>query len=105
MTDQSLTDELAERVLGWRAMPDRYVKSARSWLPKWRFQPLVRIEDAFQLLEASASGYRLEAAECGTLTAEISIRGVTAKATGRFPARTITVAVARGLGMGVADVE
>jgi hypothetical protein len=47
LTDQSLTDLLAERIIGWRAMPDRYTKSARAWLPKRRFQPLVRIEDAF----------------------------------------------------------
>jgi hypothetical protein len=89
ITEQSLTDALAERVLGWKAVPDRYIKSARSWLPKWRFQPFVRVEDAFQLLEAGASSYRIEACGPGTFTAEIRIGSDTGKATDRSPARML----------------
>src|ERR1035441_6423116 len=53
MTDQRLADELAARVMGWRLAPGRYIKSGRSWLPRWRFAPLSKIEDAFCLLDAA----------------------------------------------------
>ena len=96
-TSKQLTDVLAERVMGWRLAPVTYIKSDRGWIPKWRFQPLVRIEDAFQLLEAATNSYRLEAREDGTFTAEIYTGTRSGMASGPSKARTITHALAFAL--------
>src|SRR5689334_12677749 len=53
MTAEGLTAALAERVLGWKATPDRFVISNRRWMPRWRFQPTKNLEDAFRLLDAT----------------------------------------------------
>jgi hypothetical protein len=37
MSDDTLTAYLAERVMRWNATPDRFIKSGRSWIPRWRF--------------------------------------------------------------------
>jgi len=41
MIDDRLTEELASRIMRWRVTPDRYIKSGRSWVPRWHFKPLV----------------------------------------------------------------
>ena len=51
--DLELTEELARSVMGWRSAPGRFLKPGGSWLPKWRFAPLERLEDAFRLLHAA----------------------------------------------------
>src|SRR5262245_53243691 len=43
MSEDALTVALAERVMGWRVAPGRFIKSGRSWIPHWRFSPLTRI--------------------------------------------------------------
>jgi hypothetical protein len=98
--DELLTDELAARVLGWQLAPGRYIKPGRSWIPRWRFQPLTNIGDAFQLLDAAAISYRLEAEE-GTLTAEIRTDSRNGRASGQCKARTITMALVHALGIEV----
>ncbi len=95
MNDDRLTELLARRALGWRVAPDRFIKSGRSWIPKWRFSPLVRLEDAFQLLDAVASSYRLEVHEGGLFTAEVRVGSHIGKTSGELKARTITIAVAQ----------
>lgn len=99
MTDERLTDELAVRVMGWKSAPDRYVKSGRSWIPKWRFAPLSCLDDAFQLLASSNSTYKLECAPGGVFSVEVKIGGRTGHASGEPTARTITLALARALGL------
>jgi hypothetical protein len=101
--DASLTEELACQVMGWRATPDRFIKSGRSWIPKWRFAPFTRLEDAFRLLEASASSYTLRASSRGVFTAEVSVASRTGWASGQSKATIITVAVARAIGLDVPD--
>jgi hypothetical protein len=101
MTEEALTAALAERVMGWKATPDRFIKSGRSWLPKWRFAPLTRLDDAFLLLDRAASHYRLVTVEGGTFTAEVQVGARTGKASGEPKARAITIAVARALGVEV----
>src|SRR5580704_10575300 len=59
MDDDRLTEKLAANVFGWKLAPDRFIKSGRSWIPRWRFSPLERLEDAFGLLERVATSYRL----------------------------------------------
>jgi hypothetical protein len=36
---QQLTEELARRVLGWKAAADRFIIGNRRWMPRWQFQP------------------------------------------------------------------
>jgi hypothetical protein len=101
MTEQALTDILAERVMGWKVAPDRFIKSGRGWLPKWRFAPLSRLDDAFELLDRSASTYRLERTGRDAFAVEVQCDGRVGKASGEPKARVITLAVARALGLEV----
>lgn len=96
MTSEQLTAVLAERVLGWRATPDRFIKSGRSWIPRWRFRPLTELADAFRLLDHAAAHYTLTG-NCSTFIAEVQIESCRGKAVGDHKARTITIAVARAL--------
>jgi hypothetical protein len=99
MSDDRLNEELARQVLGWKVAPNRFIKSGRSWIPKWRFNPLERLEDAFHLLDLVASGYRLEVCEGGMFTAEVRVGSRTGKTSGELKARTITLAVAEAFGL------
>ena len=99
MTDERLTNELATRGMGWRATPDRYLKSGRSWIPRWRFQPLVVLADALVLLDHLAEKYSLSGVQHGPFTAQVQIRSRTGKASGSCKARTIAFAVAQALGI------
>jgi hypothetical protein len=101
MNDNTLTCELAERVMGWRATPDRFIKLGRSWIPQWRFQPLVELADAFQLLDTAANRYSLSRDRNGFFDTSVQIGGRRGKASGEPKARTITIAVARALGLEV----
>lgn len=100
MNDDRLTEKLAAQVLGWKATPDRFIKSGRSWIPRWRFRPLTELADAFRLLDDAAAHYTLTGN--GTaFAAEVQIESRRGKAVGEQKARTITVAVARALGLEV----
>jgi hypothetical protein len=55
--DTELTGWLAELVLGWKSAPGHFLKSSRSWTPKWRFDPFARLGDAFLLLDRSGGTY------------------------------------------------
>ena len=101
MTEEALTAVLAERVMGWKVAPDRFIKSGRSWLPKWRFAPFTRLDDAFQLLDRSASSYKLERVGSATFAVEVELDGRIGKASGEPKARAITLAVGRALGLEV----
>jgi hypothetical protein len=48
-----LTTLLARRVMGWEIAPDRFLMGKRKWMPRWRFQPELKLEDAFRPLEAA----------------------------------------------------
>jgi hypothetical protein len=103
MTTEQLTTLLAERVMGWRSAPGRFMKSGRAWIPNWRFAPLTSLEDAFLLLDTGASGYTLVARNTGEFQARIRVGGRTGRACGKNKARTITIALARALGIAVPD--
>ncbi len=96
MTEQVLTGILAERVMGWKVAPDRFIKSGRSWIPRWRFRPLAELADAFRLLDHAGARYTLTR-DCSTFAAEVQIESCRGNAVGEDKARTITVAVARAL--------
>jgi len=97
MDDDRLTEKLAADVFGWKSAPDRFIKPGRSWIPKWRFRPFERLEDAFDLLDRVASGYRLEVCDGGAFTAEVRVGAKIGRASGETKARTITLAVAAAL--------
>ena|ERR1041385_4055050 len=99
MTTVHLTSLLAERVMGWRVCPDRFIKSGRSWIPKWRFRPFACLEDAFSLLDRTGGTYTLAVDLNGVFTAEVRVCDRIGKVAGHQKARTITLAVVQALGL------
>ena len=97
MNEERLTAKLAEDVLGWKAGPDRFIKSGRRWIPKWRFAPFIRLDDAFELLNRLGSQCRLERAANGIFTVQVRLCGRIGEAFGPEPARAVTYAIARML--------
>ena len=104
MTAEALTAELAQKVMGWNVAPDRFLVGNRSWIPRWRFQPLERIEDAFRLLEkAQPEHYSMGLDAGGRFFAEVRIGGRLGKARDDSKPRAITLALACALGLGEVD--
>jgi hypothetical protein len=102
MNDDRLTERLANRVFGWKAMSDRFLTGSRGWIPRWRFRPFGEIADAFRLLDHSTDHYTLTR-ERTTYTVEVNVRSFRGKAIGDHLPRTISVAVARALGIEVIE--
>lgn len=100
MTNDRLTDLLAVKVLGWKVCPDRFIQSGRRWIPKWRFAPLMRMDDAFLLLEKSGGTYLLSLDAISIFTAEVRIGERIGKASGEPKAHVITLALSKALGIG-----
>lgn len=100
MTHDRLTAVLAGRVMGWTVGPDRFMMDGRRWLPRWRFQPVTRVADAYRLLEQAAPReYTIRAAENSGFRAKVCIDGVNGEACETSQATAITFAVARALGI------
>jgi len=97
--EDRLTVQLAERVMGRKVAPDRFMKPGRSWIPRWRFQPFEELEDAFQLLDRAADSFSLTSASHKGFTAEVHFGGRHGRASGLSKARTITTAIARAFGL------
>jgi hypothetical protein len=103
ISDEKLTDQLVQTVLGWNAGPDRFTMSRRRWLPRWRFQPTKNIADAFRLLAAATIvEYALHAVAKGVYWVKVRTNGASAKASGSSLPLTICIAIARVHGI---DVE
>ena len=102
-TTKQLTDLLAECVMGWRLAPDRYIKPGRGWMPRWRFNPLARMEDAFLLLDRAGGSYALALGSDGVFTVEVQIGDRIGKASGEPKARAITLALSQALGIEESD--
>jgi hypothetical protein len=103
MTAEHLTAVLAERVLRWRSTPDRLLTGKRAWIPRWRFQPLANLDDAFRLIAAAGASYSLMATADGTVTAQVCVGGRTGTAFGKITAATISIAIARAIGINPPD--
>jgi hypothetical protein len=99
MNDGELTGHLVEAILGWKPTLSRFMKPGRGWSPRSHFQPLVKVADAFRLLIAADKFSFTGAGD--VFAAEVKIGARLGKASGHSPARTITIAVARALGMEV----
>jgi hypothetical protein len=101
MTAEALTTILAQRVMGWRVGPDRFILDGRRWLPRWRFQPCARMEDAFRLLECSApQHYSMGADDC-EFSAKVRICDITGEAVEASQPLALTLAIARAIGLEV----
>lgn len=101
MTDNRLAAILAQRVMGWTVGPERFTMRGRRWLPRWRFQPATRLEDAFRLLQSVAAQEYATGGDNGLFWARVRVGGNTAEAHEATQARAITFAVARALGIEV----
>ena len=102
MTSDRLTSILAERVMGWRARPSRFLTGNRHWLTRWRFQPVKRLEDASRLLERAApQEYSLERDHDGRFHVKVRIAGATGEARASSQASAISFAIARAIGIEV----
>jgi hypothetical protein len=99
MNDQRLTDELARRVLDWRVAPDRFLMSGRRWLPRWRFQPIEKLDDAFQLLEEAEPQDYSMGDDGNGFWVRIRIGKTIGEARDISKPRAITLAVARAVGI------
>jgi hypothetical protein len=102
VTNRLLTDMLARRVMGWNTSPNRFLTGQRRWMPRWRFRPDQKLEDAFRLLEAAGpEEYAMGADEPNGFWARVRIAGVTGEARGGSKALAITYAIARASGIEV----
>lgn len=102
MTPDQLTAILAERVMGWRVGPDRFLMGKRRWLPRWRFQPAQHVEDAYRLLmQADPQECTINRAADGRFWVKVRIAGTTGEARESHEARAITSAIARAIGIEV----
>lgn len=104
MTAETLIQQLAQRVMGWNVAPDRFLIGNRSWIPRWRFQPLEGLEDAFRLLEkAKPEHYSMGLDASGRFSVEVRIAGKLGVARDESKPRAITLAIARALGLEEVD--
>jgi hypothetical protein len=106
MTGEYLTSVLAEKVMGWTAEPNRFIKNGRSWMPRWRFAPLTNLVDAIRLLDAAEpQKYTMRGGSGGAFLVHVQIGAETGEAEGQSRACVITCAIARALGIEVEGVE
>jgi hypothetical protein len=101
MSTERLTRILAERVMGWRIAPGRFLKSGRTWLPSWRFQPITRLDHALELLNKATDNYAITSGKNGITRVVVHIGNRSGTAEDRSKPRAITHAVARALGIRV----
>jgi hypothetical protein len=101
---EDLTTLLARRVMRWGVAPDRFLTGKRRWMPRWRFAPTKRLEDAFRLLEAAGTQkYTMGREGRGLFWARVQIGHTTGRARDLSKPRAITLAVARALQIHVDD--
>ena len=101
MNPERLTAMLATSVMGWKVAPDRFLTAQRSWIPRWKFNPLERIEDAFMLLDYSKPVRYVISQTGGAFQVEVECGGRVGRAVGNSKPRAITLALARSLGLEV----
>jgi hypothetical protein len=97
-----LTVVLAERIMGWTAGPDRFSMGKRKWIPRWRFHPTNRMEDALVLLKHLAPDrYEMGCGENGVFWAKVHIACTTGAAHEASQAKALTFAIAGAVGIEV----
>jgi hypothetical protein len=100
---KELISILAVRVMKWGVAPERFLMDGRRWLPRWRFQPIERIEDAFRLLEAlGPKEYTMAGRGADNFCVQIRLHnGGISEASYKSKAQAITYAVAQAIGVDV----
>lgn len=102
MTSEHLTALLATRIMGWDVGPDRFLMGNRGWMPRWRFRPLEKLEDAFRLLHgATPQEYSICGDGQGNIRVRVRIDDAPGEAQGRSTASVITYAIAHAVGIEV----
>jgi len=100
VSNDQLTAVLAERVMGWTVGPDRFMMGNRGWMPRWRFQPADKLDDAFRLLqEAAPQAYSICGDSKGSIHVQVRINGAIGEARGPSVPGAVTYAVARAVGI------
>lgn len=106
MSEEQLTAILAQRVMCWRVGPDRFLLGQRRWMPRWRFQPTTRLEDAFRLLEQVApQEYSMGEIEGGGFWVKVRVGDAIGEASESSKPRALTFAIARAVGLEVGSWE
>jgi hypothetical protein len=106
MSGEQLTAVLAERVMGWHAGPERFQMGNRGWIPRGRFRPTERMQDAFRLvLAAEPTEYNMGGGVGQLSWARVQIHGAWGEAFGPSMPTAICLAIARALGIGVEVCE
>ena len=102
MSNDQLTAVLAARVMGWTVGPERFSMGNREWMPRWRFQPIDKLDDAFRLLqEAAPQAYSICGDDKGSIHVQVRINGTVGEARGTSMPGAVTSAVARAVGVEV----
>jgi len=100
MSNDQLTAVLAQRVMGWTVGPERFSMGNREWMPRWRFQPIDKLDDAFRLLqEAAPQAYRISGDDKGSIHVQVRINGAVGEARETSIPGAVTYAVARAVGI------
>ena len=100
MTAEQLTALLAEHVMQWRVGPTRFQMGNRGWLPRSRFRPTERIQDAFRvLLAAEPSEYTMAGGKGTSSWARVRIDGAFGEASASSLPTAICLAIARCIGI------
>jgi hypothetical protein len=106
MTSEQLTAAITQRVMGWTVAPDRFMTGNRGWIPRGRFRPTERIQDAFKLLMAAAPAeYDLGCAKGEPSRAKVRIGTVAAEASAPSLPLAMCLAIAKALGIEVGACE
>ena len=105
MSSDRLTALLAERVMHWGVGPERFLLGKRQWIRRSQFQPMDRIQDAFRVLRKASNGYSLAKTPEGVFTATVQIGDRTGFAAGYAEAATISLAIARAIGVDGKDSQ
>ena len=100
MTSEQLTAILARRVMGWGVGPDRFSMGDRRWLPRGRFRPTERIQDAFRVLQAAEpSEYTVVGGNGKSSWVSLRIDGASGEASAPSMPTAICLAIARAIGI------
>jgi hypothetical protein len=105
MTADQLTAILAERVMGWRVGPDRFLTGNRRWMPRWRYRPLDHLPDAIRLLEGAEPAQYTITDTNWQVSVCVQIAGITGEARDRSKPRAVALAIARAPQVQVDSLE
>jgi len=90
----------------WTVSPDRFLTGNRSWIPRNRFRPTERVQDAFRLLAAIPTGeYSMGGAKGKPSWAKVRIGTSSAESSAPSLPLAICLAVAKALGIEVGACE